>query len=128
LLRRRALWVSPRICHPERRIDATLPIPSELTPPASEPATKPDKSRPGALAGCFRKSRDLWKAKSQDLKASFQRLTNRVADLTKSRDQWRLKAEPAQDQLAALEAQVVGLQAEVAARAAEKKRTERATP
>jgi chromosome segregation ATPase len=106
-------------------MDATLP--SEVNTPAPQPATKNYKSRPGALAWCFRKSRDLWKAKYQDLKASFKRLTNRVADLTKSRDQWRLKAQRAQDQLAALEAQVVGLQAEVAALTAEKKTTQRTT-
>jgi chromosome segregation ATPase len=100
---------------------------SEPTTSAPQPTTKDYKSRPGALAWCFRKSRDLWKGKYQALKASFKRLTNRVADLTKSRDQWRLKAERAQDQLAALEAQVVGLRAEVAVLAAEKKTTEVAT-
>jgi hypothetical protein len=100
-------------------MDATLP--SEVTAPAAKPTTKDYKSRPGALAWCFRKSRDLWKAKYRDLKASFKRLTNRVADLTKSRDQWRLKAERAHGQLAALEARVAGLQAEVAALTAGKK-------
>jgi chromosome segregation ATPase len=106
-------------------MDATLP--SEVTTPARKPTTKDYKSRPGALAWCFRKSRDLWKAKYQDLKASFKRLTNRAADLTRSRDQWRLKAERAHDQLAALEDQIAGLQAEVAALAAEKKTSELAT-
>jgi chromosome segregation ATPase len=103
-------------------MDATPP--GELTTPAPEPTTRDYKSRPGALAWCFRKSRDLWKAKYQDLKASFKRLTNRAADLTKSRDQWRLKAERAHDQLAATEAQVAGLQAQVAALTAEKKTSE----
>jgi hypothetical protein len=97
---------------------------SEATTPAPEPTTKDYKSRAGALAWCFRKSRDLWKAKYQALKVSFKRLTNRVADVTKSRDRWRLEAERAHGQLAALEAQVVGLQAEVAALTAEKKTTE----
>jgi hypothetical protein len=101
-------------------MDATLP--SEVTTPAPEPATKDYKSRPGALAWCFRKSRDLWKAKYRDLKASFKRLTNRVADLTRSRDHWRLQAEQARGQLAALEDQVAGLEAEVAALTAGKKR------
>jgi chromosome segregation ATPase len=100
-------------------MDAT--VPGEVTTPAPKPTTKEYKSRPGALAWCFRKSRDLWKAKYQDLKASFKRLTNRVADLTKSRDRWRLQAEEAQGQLAALEARVAGLQAEVASLTAEKK-------
>jgi chromosome segregation ATPase len=105
-------------------MDATLP--SDDHTPAPKPTTKDYKSRPGALAWCFRKSRDLWKAKYRDLKASFKRLTNRVVDLTKSRDQWRLKAERAQGQLADLEAQVGGLQAEVAALTAEKKTSEMA--
>jgi chromosome segregation ATPase len=103
-------------------MDATRP--GEVTTPAPKPTTKDYKSRPGALAWCFRKSRDLWKAKYQDLKASFKRLTNRVADLTKSRDQWRLKAEQAHGQLAGLEAQVAGLRAEVASLTAGKKPTE----
>jgi hypothetical protein len=58
-----------------------------VTAPAPKPTTNDYKSRPGALAWCFRKSRDFWNAKYRDLKASFKRLTNRVADLTKSRDQ-----------------------------------------
>jgi phage shock protein A len=72
------------------------------------------------LAWCFRKSRDLWKAKYRDLKASFKRLTHRVADLTKSRDRWRRQAEEARGQLAALEDRVAGLEAQVAALMAEK--------
>lgn len=74
-------------------MDAT--IAGEVPPSAPEPTTKRYKSRPGALAWCFRKSRDLWKAKYQDLKASAKRLTNRVAELTKSRDHWRNEAEVA---------------------------------
>lgn len=106
-------------------MDATLS--NETTTPAPKPTAKGYKSRPGALAWCFRKSRDLWKGKYQALKASFKHLTNRVADLTKSREQWRLKAERAHGQLADLEAQVVGLQAEVAALTTGKKTTEVAT-
>jgi chromosome segregation ATPase len=100
-------------------MDAT--VPGEVTTPTPKPTTQPYKSRPGALAWCFRKSRDLWKAKYRDLKASFKRLTHRVADLTKSRDQWRLQAEQAQGRLVALQEQVAGLEAEVAALTAEKK-------
>lgn len=103
-------------------MDAT--VAGEVTKPAPGPTTKEYKSRPGALAWCFRKSRDLWKAKYQDLKASFQRLSRRAADLTNSRDRWRLEAEQARGQRAALEAQVAGLQAEIAALAAEKKTAE----
>ena len=94
-------------------MDAT--VAGEVPPSVPEPTTKRYRSRPGALAWCFRKSRDLWKAKYQDLKASAKRLTNRVAELTQSRDHWRLKAEQAQGRLATLETHVAGLEAEVAA-------------
>jgi predicted nucleic acid-binding Zn-ribbon protein len=70
----------------------------------------------------FRKSRDLWKGKHQALKASFKQLKNKVADLTKSREQWRLKAEQANDQLGALKAKFDNLQAKVEALTSEKKR------
>ena len=69
----------------------------------------------------FRKSRDLWKSKYQALKASVKQLKNRVADLTKSREQWKLKAEQADSQLAALEAEILSLHAKVEALASEKK-------
>jgi septal ring factor EnvC (AmiA/AmiB activator) len=77
------------------------------------------KSRPGALIWFFRKSRDRWKSKYQDLKATVKGDTNRIADLTKSREQWRKKAEQAREQRIALEAEIAGLRAQVAA--AEKK-------
>jgi len=67
------------------------------------------KSRPGALAWFFRKSRDRWKEKHQELKAILKRYKNRVADVTKSREQWRLKAEIADKRVAALEAENVEL-------------------
>ena len=63
-------------------------------------------SRPGALIWCFRKSRDRWKGKYQELKATVKAHQNRAADLTKSRDQWRLKAEQAAARAAALEAEL----------------------
>jgi chromosome segregation ATPase len=72
-------------------------------------------SRPGALIWSFRKSRDRWKSKHQALKASVKRYKNRVADVTKSREQWRLKAEQAATRLAVLEAEMVTLRAEAAA-------------
>jgi chromosome segregation ATPase len=74
-------------------------------------------SRPGALIWSFRKSRDRWKSKHQALKASVKRYKNRAADLTKSREQWRLKAEQATTRLAALEAEVAALRAEGASHA-----------
>jgi chromosome segregation ATPase len=102
-------------------MDASIAV--EATAETSEQGTKEYKSRPGALIWFFRRSRDLWKDKYQGLKASFKRLTNRVADLTKSRDLWKEKAKRAEGQVAALEAQIVSLQAEVAALTSEKKKS-----
>jgi chromosome segregation ATPase len=102
-------------------MDASIAV--EATAGTSERGTKEYKSRPGALIWFFRRSRDLWKDKYQGLKASFKRLTNRVADLTKSRDLWKEKAKRAEGQVAALEAQIVSLQAEVAALTSEKKKS-----
>ena len=65
-------------------------------------------SRPGALIWSFRKSRDRWKAKYQRLKAASKADKVKIADLTKSRQQWRLKAEQAGSELAALRARVAG--------------------
>lgn len=98
----------------------------ETTAQAQRQTAKDYRSRRGALIWFFRKSRDLWKSKYQTLKASVKQLKNRVADLTKSRDQWRLKAEQANDQLDALKAQVVNLQAMVEALTSEKKTTKAA--
>jgi hypothetical protein len=80
------------------------------------------KSRPGALAWFFRKSRDGWKRKYQHLKATIKGYKNRIADLTKSRQQWRLKAEQAGERLVALEAEVADLRAQVEAQEDKKKR------
>jgi hypothetical protein len=85
------------------------------------PAPKDYQSRPGALAWCFRKSRDRWKRKFQDLKATVKGYKNRIADLTKSREQWRLQAEQASQRLSAVEAQNAVLRAQIAA--AEEKKT-----
>ena len=80
-----------------------------------------------ALIWFFRKSRDLWKSKYQDLKATVKGYKNRIADLTKSREQWRVKAEQAGERLSALEAEVAGLRAEVVAQELKKKRTREAS-
>jgi len=99
-------------------MDAT--IAAKVTAEASQQGTKEYKSRPGALIWFFRKSRDVWKSKCQELRVTLKQLKNRVADLTKSREQWKQKAEHAQDRVATLEAQIVSLQAEVAALAQKK--------
>jgi hypothetical protein len=81
------------------------------------PASTPEdfKSRPGALIWFFRKSRDGWKRKYLDLKSTEKGDKNRIADLTKSREQWRLKAEQTSEQLAALKAEVAVLQSQIVA-------------
>jgi septal ring factor EnvC (AmiA/AmiB activator) len=95
---------------------------ADVDTPAAE-APKAYTSRPGALIWCFRKSRDRWKSKHQDLKATIKGYKNRIADLTKSREQWRLKAEQAGGQLSASEAEIAALQAQIAAWDGEKKVT-----
>ena len=84
-------------------MDATLS--GETTAQAPKQTTMEYKSPPHALIWFFRKSRDLWKSKYQELQASIKRLKNRVADVTKSRDQWKLKAEQSNNQLTVLEAE-----------------------
>jgi chromosome segregation ATPase len=87
------------------------------------PTPRDYKSRPGALAWFFRKSRDGWKRKYRDLKVTVKGLKNRIADLTKSRQQWRAKAEQAGQRLVAVEAENAELRARIAAAEEEKKRT-----
>lgn len=86
------------------------------------------KSRPGALVWFFRKSRDGWKRKHHDLKAAVKGYKVRVADLSKSRDRWRLKAEEAAGRLAASEAEAASLRARLATLEREKKRPTTAAP
>ncbi len=81
-------------------------------------------SRPGALIWFFRKSRDGWKRKHQDLQATVKGFKNQVAAVTKSREQWRLKAEQANERASALEAENRELRAQV--EADKKKRTREA--
>jgi hypothetical protein len=89
-------------------MDATME-----TIPASTPENY--KSRPGALIWFFRKSRDGWKRKYLDLKSTEKGYKNRIADLTKSREQWRLEAEQTAERLAALEAEVAVLRSQTGA-------------
>ena len=89
-------------------MDAT----AETTSPATHPE---DKSRPGALIWFFRKSRDGWKRKYQDLKAAEKGYKNRITDLTKSRERWRTEAEQVGERLAATEAELAALRAQIAA-------------
>jgi uncharacterized coiled-coil DUF342 family protein len=68
-------------------------------------------SRPGALIWFFRKSRDQWKKKHQELKSTVKGFKNQIAAVTKSREQWRLKAEQASEQVSILEAEIRELRA-----------------
>jgi SMC interacting uncharacterized protein involved in chromosome segregation len=90
------------------------------TEPISASTREYAKSRPGALIWFFRKSRDGWKRKYLELKSTEKGYKNRIADLTKSREQWRKKAEQTGEQLAAVEAEVAALQCQV--EAADKKK------
>jgi hypothetical protein len=72
-------------------------------------------SRPGALIWFFRKSRNGWKRKHQDLQATVKGFKNQIAAVTKSREQWRLKAEQASERASALEAEIRELRAQAAA-------------
>jgi hypothetical protein len=85
-------------------------------------------SRPGALIWCFRKSRDRWKQKSQSLKVELKRVKNRAADLTKSREKWKLQAEQGVADVAALNAQIAALRAELAPRAESDAAKKKGTP
>jgi septal ring factor EnvC (AmiA/AmiB activator) len=73
-------------------------------------------SRPGALIWFFRKSRDRWKRKYQDLKATVKGFKNQIAAVTKSREQWRQKAEEANERISAMEIQMTELRAQAEAK------------
>jgi hypothetical protein len=103
----------------DRRMDAT----AEAIPPSTP---QDYKSRPGALIWFFRKSRDGWKRKYQDLKAAEKGYKNRIADLTESRAHWRTEAQRAGERLAAAEAELAALRGRGAAAEGGKKRTTRA--
>lgn len=83
-------------------------------------------SRPGALIWFFHKSRDRWKKKHQDLKATIKGFKNQIAAVTKSREQWRLKAEQASQRVSELEAEVAALHARVTIQTKKKRRSEAA--
>jgi len=89
-------------------MEATVEAPSAQT-------RKDYTSRPGALSRFFRMSRDGWKSKYKDLKATVKGYKNRIADLTKSREQWRIRAERAGEQITTLEVEIAELRARLAA-------------
>jgi septal ring factor EnvC (AmiA/AmiB activator) len=96
----------------------------EATAEMTQAATrKKYKSPTSALKWCFERSRDCWKNKYKELQATVKGYKNNIADLSKSREQWRLKAELAREQLSAVEADNDGLRAQIAG-LEEKKRPE----
>gem|GEM_PF-934418 len=82
--------------------EATVEAPSAQT-------RKDDTSRPGALSRFFRMSRDGWKSKYKDLKATVKGYKNRLAHLARSREQWRIRAERAGEQITTLEVEIAEL-------------------
>jgi chromosome segregation ATPase len=97
----------------------------EATAEMTQAATRKNyKSPTSALKRFFELSRDSWKQKYKELKATVKGYKNRIADLSKSREQWRLKAEQADEQLSTLEAEIAGLRAQIAG-LEEKKRPSR---
>ena len=89
-------------------MEATVEAPSAQT-------RKDYTSRPGALSRFFRMSRDGWKSKYKDLKATVKGDKNRLAHLTRSREQWRIRAERAGEQITTLEVEIAELRARLAA-------------
>ena len=87
----------------------------------SEPDSKPAYTTSKQVQAWFlRKSRDLWKKKYADLKAQCRRDRQRVADMDRSRVQWRDRAERAARDLEGLQAENARLRAALDAAAREK--------
>lgn len=97
----------------------------EATAKMTQAATRKEyKSPTSALKWCFERSRDRWKDKYKELKATVKGYKNNIADLSKSRDQWRLKADQAREQLSAVEGENHKLRVQIAG-LEEKKRSGR---
>lgn len=61
------------------------------------------------------RSRENWKAKYKTVKEDSKRLQNRVNDVTKSREEWRLEARNLERRVRELEAENTALQEQLAA-------------
>lgn len=72
------------------------------------------------LAWCFRRSRDTWKGKHQDLRRAHKRLQNRLRAVTTSRERHKQAARAAEARAAHLQEQVDRLQCQHAAPGGEK--------
>ena len=62
------------------------------------------------LAACFQKSRDGWKRKCQEARKEGKYWSNQARAVAKSRNQWRARAEAAQERTQALEQELAALQ------------------
>ena len=71
------------------------------------------RSRPRQLARWLLLSRDALRAKYQALKVEMKRLKVRVSDVTKSRDNWKQRAEVSDQQVQAMQAEVERLSAQL---------------
>jgi chromosome segregation ATPase len=79
---------------------------------SSEPEGKPAYTTSKQVQAWFlRRSRDLWKTKYADLRVELKRARQRVADIDRSRAQWRRQAEEAGPHLEALQAENARLRA-----------------
>jgi hypothetical protein len=77
-----------------------------------EPDGKPAYTTSKQVQAWFlRRSRDLWKTKYADLKLELKRARQRVADIDRSRAQWRRQAEDAGQQIEALQVENARLRA-----------------
>ena len=83
-------------------MEATVEAPSAQT-------RKDYTSRPSVLSRFFRVSRDGWKSKYKDLKATVKGYKNCLAHLTRSREQWRIRAERGGEQITTLEVEIAVL-------------------
>lgn len=72
----------------------------------TQTADRSFKSPLPKLLAFFRKSRDGWKAKYQELKRKFKFERNQRWAVEQSRQKWRLKCEQAQRRVAELEQQL----------------------
>lgn len=64
------------------------------------PKAKTHKSPPKKLVRFFEKSRDQWKTKHRQSKATVKRLKNRVRFLEKSKEHWKSRVEELEAEVA----------------------------
>jgi chromosome segregation ATPase len=80
--------------------------------PSSDQDSKPAYTTSKQVQAWFlRRSRDLWKNKYAELKLELKRFRQRVADVDRSRAQWRCQAEAARRQVEELQAENARLRA-----------------